>query len=144
MVLQNVPTLRHILLDAAVAGNKASYTENVGPLNDEALDRIAQQLKLGRWNFYGAVYVSSAICSSSLFHQFIDRTLTPKQGPEPVRNVLLDVIKKAFLSIPGSNFYYPEDRTEPYSVLRTRSKTLQGIPTLDELRWVRYGNLLHR
>lgn len=113
MVLQNVPTLRHILLDAAVAGNKASYTENAGPLNDEVLDKIAQQLKLGRWNFYGAVY-----------------------GPEPVRNVLLEVIKKAFLAIPGSKFYYPEDRTEPYSVLRTRSKTLQGIPTLDELRWV--------
>jgi hypothetical protein len=59
------------------------------------------------------------------------------QGPEPVRNVLLDVIKKSFLAIPGSRFWLPEDRKEPHSVLHTRAKTLQGIPSLDELRWVR-------
>lgn len=41
MVLQNVPTLRHILLDAAVANPKAHY---------------AKDLDLERWNFYGAVY----------------------------------------------------------------------------------------
>ncbi|KAE9979429.1 hypothetical protein EG327_007034 [Venturia inaequalis] len=113
MVLQNVPTLRHILLDAAVAGNKASYTDKNGPLNDQEIDAIAKKLDLGRWNFYGAVY-----------------------GPEPVRNVLLDVIKKSFLAIPGAKFWLPEDRSEPYSVLHTRAKTLQGIPSLDELRWV--------
>ncbi|OCL14615.1 vanillyl alcohol oxidase, partial [Glonium stellatum] len=113
MVLQNVPTLRHILLDAAVAGNKASYSDKNGPLNDTELDEIARGLDLGRWNFYGAVY-----------------------GPEPIRNVLLETIKSAFLTIPGSKFFLPEDRDEPYSVLHTRAKTLQGIPTLDELRWV--------
>lgn len=58
------------------------------------------------------------------------------QGPEPVRNVLLDVIKKSFLAIPGAKFWRPEDRSEPHSVLHTRAKTLQGIPSLDELRWV--------
>ncbi|KAJ2900243.1 hypothetical protein MKZ38_002525 [Zalerion maritima] len=83
------------------------------PLSESEQDEIAKKLKLGRWIFYGAVY-----------------------GPEPVRNVLLDAIKGAFLSIPGSKFYLPEDRDEPHSVLRTRAKTLQGIPTLDELRWV--------
>ena len=65
MVLQNVPTLRHILLDAAVTGDKASYTEKNGPLNDTELDQIAKKLQLGRWNFYGAVYVSlTARCCS--------------------------------------------------------------------------------
>jgi hypothetical protein len=58
MVLQNVPTLRHILLDAAVAGDKASFTDTKGPLDDDELDGIAKKLNLGRWNFYGAVYVS--------------------------------------------------------------------------------------
>jgi hypothetical protein len=62
MVLQNVPTLRHILLDAAVAGNKSSYTEKSGPLNDAELDDIAKRLQLGRWNFYGAVYVGISTC----------------------------------------------------------------------------------
>lgn len=34
MVLQNVPTLRHILLDAAVSGTKKSYTDSDEPLTD--------------------------------------------------------------------------------------------------------------
>ncbi|KAK3328211.1 putative D-lactate dehydrogenase [Cercophora scortea] len=115
MVLQNVPTLRNILLDAAVSAPKSSYTSEAGPLSEAKMDEIAAQLDLGRWNFYGAVY-----------------------GPEPVRNVLLTVIKEAFLSIPGSKLFLPEDRKEPHSVLRTRAKTLQGIPTIDELRWVNW------
>jgi hypothetical protein len=57
MVIQNVPTLRHILLDAAVYGDKKSYTSSDKPLNDEELDEIAKKLDLGRWNFYGAAYV---------------------------------------------------------------------------------------
>jgi FAD/FMN-containing dehydrogenase len=55
MVLQNVPTFRHILLDAAVYGPKSSYTSKTEPLNDDDLDEIAAKLDLGRWNFYGAV-----------------------------------------------------------------------------------------
>ncbi|TKA81772.1 Vanillyl-alcohol oxidase [Cryomyces minteri] len=113
MVLQNVPTLRHILLDAAVQGPKSSYTTKSEPLNDADLDEIARKLDLGRWNFYGAVY-----------------------GPEPIRNVLLSVIKSSFLAIPGSRFFLPEDRHEANSVLRTRANTLQGIPSVDELKWV--------
>lgn len=57
MVLQNVPTLRHILLDAAVYGDKKSYTSSDKPLTDDELDEICKKLDLGRWNFYGAVYV---------------------------------------------------------------------------------------
>ncbi|KAG7148386.1 Vanillyl-alcohol oxidase like protein [Verticillium longisporum] len=113
MVLQNVPTIRNILLDAAVAGDKASYTDKTSPLSDDELDAIAAKLDLGRWNYYGAVY-----------------------GPEPIRSFMVEAIKGAFLKIPGSKFFLPEDRTEPHSVLKTRAKTLQGIPSLDELRWV--------
>jgi hypothetical protein len=57
MALQNVPTIRHILLDAAVQGSKDKYTDKTAPLSDEELDHIAKQLNLGRWNFYGALYV---------------------------------------------------------------------------------------
>lgn len=57
MALQNVPTIRHILLDAAVLGNKRSYSSKIEPLSDEELDDIAKKLNLGRWNFYGALYV---------------------------------------------------------------------------------------
>ena len=113
MVLQNVPTFRHILLDAAVYGSKSSYTSKAEPLTEKELDEIADKLDLGRWNFYGAVY-----------------------GPDPVRDVLWGVIKGAFSQIKGARFYLPEDRNEPKSVLKTRSNTLQGIPSIDELSWV--------
>ncbi|KAK0720141.1 FAD-linked oxidase, partial [Lasiosphaeris hirsuta] len=105
---------RSILLDAAGGGSKSSYTsDSKTPLSEEEMDRVAKDLDLGRWNFYGTVY-----------------------GPEPIREVLLKMIKDAFLSIPGSKSYLLEDRKVPHSVLRTRAKTLQGIPSLDELQWV--------
>nr|1W1L_A Chain A, VANILLYL-ALCOHOL OXIDASE [Penicillium simplicissimum]1W1L_B Chain B, VANILLYL-ALCOHOL OXIDASE [Penicillium simplicissimum] len=112
MALQNVPTIRHILLDAAVLGDKRSYSSRTEPLSDEELDKIAKQLNLGRWNFYGALY-----------------------GPEPIRRVLWETIKDAFSAIPGVKFYFPEDTPEN-SVLRVRDKTMQGIPTYDELKWI--------
>lgn len=60
MVLQNVPTLRHILLDAAVMGDRKSYTSSDKPLTDPEIDAIAEKLGLGRWNFYGALYGESS------------------------------------------------------------------------------------
>ncbi|KAM5351008.1 hypothetical protein ACJ41O_003731 [Fusarium nematophilum] len=114
MVLQNVPTVRHILMDAAVMGNRAKYTPSERPLNDQELDDIAKKLNLGRWNFYGALY-----------------------GPEPIRKVMWDVVKKAFSAIPGAKFYFPEDMPDNL-VLQTRNLTLQGIPTTTELEWVNW------
>ena len=60
MVLQNVPTIRHILLDASVMGPKTHYTSSTAPIDDVGLDAIAKKLNLGRWNFYGALYVSTS------------------------------------------------------------------------------------
>lgn len=112
MVLQNVPTMRHILLDAAVMGNRASYKKSPELLTDDELDEIAKKLNLGRWNFYGAVY-----------------------GPEPVRQVMLQVIKQSFLTIEGAKYFEPQDQPDNL-VLQTRHDTLQGIPSTTELRWV--------
>lgn len=81
-------------------------------MTDDEIDEVAKKLNLGRWNFYGAVY-----------------------GPEPVRQVMLSVIKNSFLQIPGAKFYHPEDMPDN-EVLQIRDKTLQGIPTTDELKWV--------
>lgn len=113
MVIQNVPSIRHILLDAAVMGPKSSYTSSNKPLSDEELDAIAKKLNLGRWNFYGAMY-----------------------GPEPIRKAMWEVIKASFGRIEGAKFFFPEDVPDPKAVLHIRAKTLQGIPTFDELKWV--------
>jgi FAD/FMN-containing dehydrogenase len=112
MVLQNVPSIRHILLDAGVMGTKKDYFDVDRPLNEDELDAIARKLNLGRWNFYGALY-----------------------GPKPVRDVLWQVVKDSFGKIEGAKFFFPEDIKEK-AVLHIRSKTLQGIPTIDELSWV--------
>ena len=93
-------------------GDRASYSSSPNPLNDEELDAIAKKLNLGRWNFYGALY-----------------------GPKPIRDVMWSVVKGAFSAIPGAKFYFPEDMPENL-VLQTRDKTLQGIPTMTELKWV--------
>jgi len=110
MVLQNVPTIRHVLLDAAIMGDRKSYTNDPKPIDEEQLDAIAAKLGIGRWNFYGAVY-----------------------GPEPVREVLLQAIKASFLQIPGAKYFEPEDMPNN-EVLQTRHNTMQGIPSTTELK----------
>lgn len=45
------------------------------------------------------------------------------------------VIKASFSKIQGAKFYFPEDMPEN-TVLQTRNNTLQGIPSVDELKWV--------
>lgn len=61
MIIQNVPTIRHILLDAGVMGKKTDYTSSDDPVDEACLEEIAKKLNLGRWNFYGALYVSLLI-----------------------------------------------------------------------------------
>ncbi len=120
MVIQNVPTLRHVLLDAPYIAPRKHYYDGVGPLPDSVIKRIMEEQDLGFWNFYGAVY-----------------------GPPPIKDMLLGVIKDSFLSIPGSKYYRPEDRPGPNGgVLRDRTKIMAGIPSLDELKlleWVDNG-----
>lgn len=55
-IIMNVPTIRHILIDAACLGPKKSYYDIDRPLNEEELVAIQKKLKLGRWNFYAALY----------------------------------------------------------------------------------------
>ncbi|KAK9448373.1 FAD-linked oxidase [Limtongia smithiae] len=111
-ILPNVPTLRYVTLDAAVLGSKADYVSHTGPLTEDDKNALQEKLNLGRWNFYGAVY-----------------------GPEPIRSALLQIAKDAFLTVPGAKFLLPDDIAEP-SVLHIRSKTLRGVPTYDELKWL--------
>jgi hypothetical protein len=49
------------------------------------------------------------------------------------------VVKGAFSQIKGAKFYFPEDMPDN-KVLQVRDNTLQGIPSIDELNWVRLGH----
>ena len=78
MVIQNAPTIRNCLLDAAVLAPKTHYTSSKNVLSEEELDKIAKQINVGRWNVYGAMY-----------------------GPKPMRDLQWEVLKNRFLQIPG-------------------------------------------
>jgi hypothetical protein len=58
-VIANFPHLRHVLQEAAVYGNKASYYDGPGAVPDEKIDEISSKLWMGkcRWLYYGCVYV---------------------------------------------------------------------------------------
>lgn len=80
MILQNVPTLRHILLDAAVLAPKEKYTSDpTKPLGEAELDAIARKLNLGRWNFYGALYVCST-CAIQILRKHCSNLSFPGAG----------------------------------------------------------------
>lgn len=115
MILQNAASLRHIAFDASHYHPRTEYTSSPldVPLTEAELDAAAKKVNLGRWVYMGAVY-----------------------GPDPVREVLLDVTKKEMCKVPGSRFFRLADRTEPHSTLHARAKTMKGIPTWDELRWL--------
>ncbi|KAB2578599.1 FAD-linked oxidase [Lasiodiplodia theobromae] len=112
-VIQNVPTLRYVLLDAGMMGHKSDYTSSKEPIDDATTDAIGKKLNLGRWNFYGALY-----------------------GPEEIRSAMWKLIKTAFSAIAGAQFFFPEDVADPRAVLHNRANVLQGIPSYEELRWV--------
>jgi hypothetical protein len=114
--LQNAASLRHISLDAAHYHPRTKYTDGGldVPLTEAQLDEAAKVVNLGRWVYIGAVY-----------------------GPPPVREALFGVIKKEMLQVPGSRFFKLEDRKEEFSTLHCRSETMMGLPTWDELRWLK-------
>lgn len=115
MVIQNAPTIRHVLLDAACLKSRKEWMDredDYKPLDEEEIKGIANKLNVGYWGFYGALY-----------------------GPEPVRNVLWGAIWGALSQIPGAKYFFEED-VGPESLLHSRAKTLAGVPNLLELDWI--------
>ncbi len=120
MVIQNVPTIRHVLLDAATVRPKSYYYNGKGPVPDSVIKKIQEDQDLGFWNFYGAIY-----------------------GPPPLIEATWSVIQGAFSQISGAKFYKPEDRPGLNGhVLTDREKIMRGQPSLEELKlleWVPNG-----
>jgi hypothetical protein len=48
MVIQNAPTIRSTLIDAAVYDSKSRYTSKKGVLQSDEIDAIAKQINVGR------------------------------------------------------------------------------------------------
>lgn len=114
MIIQNAATIRSLLMDAAVLGDKESYYPGVKrPLNESEMQGIQKKTGIGRWMFYGALY-----------------------GPPPVRDALWGAIHASFSTIKGAKFYRHGEGEQAPGILHVRAKTMAGIPTYDELKWV--------
>ncbi|KAH8664830.1 hypothetical protein BGZ61DRAFT_367222 [Ilyonectria robusta] len=115
MVIQNAPTIRNTLIDAAVYAPKSEYTSSKDVLTDAEIDSIAKKIGVGRWNIYGAMY-----------------------GPKPMRDLQWAALKATFMQIPGASYEFPQPRVEgsKQTVLHMREETLKGIPNTYELGWL--------
>jgi hypothetical protein len=80
MVIQNAPTIRNTLIDAAVYAPKSHYTSSKEVLSSEEIDEIAKKINVGRWNVYGAMY-----------------------GPKPMRDFQWEVLKNTFMQVPRAS-----------------------------------------
>lgn len=113
MVIQNAPTIRHVLLDAACLKSKKDWIGDADRLvTEEEEYKIAEEMNIGYWNFYGALY-----------------------GPPPMQDMLWSVIWGSLSQIKGSKCFF-EDEVPSTSILHSRAKTLAGIPNLLELDWI--------
>ena len=80
--------------------------------------KMAEDLDIGMWNFYGALY-----------------------GPEPIMDNNWKVLEEAFRSIPGAKFYFEGDRPND-PAWRYRVKLMRGEPNMTEfslMNWVGSG-----
>nr|OQO16541.1 hypothetical protein B0A51_14505 [Rachicladosporium sp. CCFEE 5018] len=98
MVLQNVPTMRHILLDAAVHADRTHYTKSDKPLNDEEMDAIAAKLGL----VYGPPPVREVLLSV-IKQSFLQipgaKYFEPKDMPD---NIVLQTRHNTLQGIPST------------------------------------------
>ncbi|KAK3713481.1 hypothetical protein LTR37_008439 [Vermiconidia calcicola] len=116
-ILGNIPQLRHIIQELNVTGQrKSTFHTGSGPMTRKEIRQAAKDLPLGdcSWIFYGTQYGDSAS---------IERQL--------------DIIKKAFSSIPGNKFLFPKDVPEDH-YLHSRVQVCSGVPILRELDWLNW------
>ncbi len=116
MVIQNAATVRSLILDAAVQETKSRYFDGAGPVPSSVYQSIMDDQQIGMWNFCGALY-----------------------GPPPVMDALEGVIRDAFAQVPGSRFWFPEERSREFDILKHRAETMKGIPKLTEFNFLNWN-----
>lgn len=72
MVIQNAPTIRHVLLDAACIKSKAGWVgaDHDAPLDDAEIKDIAKQMNLGAWGFYASILSRRNVSVASADERF--------------------------------------------------------------------------
>lgn len=114
LLIPNAAVTVDLILEAAILVTKAQYYTGQGPMPDSARNKMMEDLHLGMWNFYGALY-----------------------GPEKIMDNNWKIIKEAFSQIKGTRFYFEEDRGHDAS-FAYRAKLMRGIPNMSEFSYVNW------
>ena len=116
MIIPNGTLISHLIWEGAAQVTKKQYHSGKGPLPPSALKKMAQDLDLGIWNVYGALY-----------------------GPPPIMENTWKVIEGAFSSITNKKIYFERQNDPAWDY---RKKLMQGIPNMTEfglMNWVGGG-----
>ncbi len=118
MLIPAVAVTAGLIWDAAVQVRRSDYYQGKGPLPPSARQKMKRDLRIGEWNFYGALY-----------------------GPEPVMDNTWEVIRESFLGIPGAKVYLDADR-KGEAAWEYRKKLGMGVPNMTEynlMNWIPNG-----
>lgn len=107
-IIPNAATSTELIWEAAVQVRKDQYYDGSGPLPASARRRIKQDLEIGDWNFYGALY-----------------------GPEPVMDANWEVVADSLGSIPGAKIVQASRQQESVAY-SYRAELMRGVPNLTE------------
>lgn len=107
-IIPNAATSTELVWEAAVQVRKDQYYGGDGPLPDSARRKLKQDLEIGDWNFYGALY-----------------------GPAPVMDANWEVIADSLGSIPGAKIV-PAEREKTSAAYSYRAKLMRGVPNMTE------------
>ncbi len=119
MLIPNAATTVGLIWEAAVKVTKAQYYTGKGVMPDSARKKMAANLKVGNWNFYGALY-----------------------GPEAIMDNNWKVIQDSLSQVSGAKFYFAEDRKGD-AAFDYRAKVMRGTPNMTEfglLNWLGAGS----
>ena len=118
LLIPNAAVTVELNLEASVAVSRAQYYGGEGPLPESARKKIMQDLNVGKWNFYGALY-----------------------GPEKLMDNNWKVIEENFRQVKGAKFHFEKDKGQE-AAFGYRAKLMRGIPNMTEfgiLNWVPNG-----
>ena len=119
MLIPNAAIMVGLIWEAAASVTKAQYFDGKGVMPASARRKMAEHLRIGSWNFYGALY-----------------------GPEPIMDTDWNVIEESFRQVKGARFYSAADRQRDVS-FEYRAKLMRGIPNMTEfglLNWLGPGS----
>ena len=115
-IIPNAAVAVDLLWEASAKTTRRHYFDGKGPLPPSIRTRIASDLHLGMWNYYGALY-----------------------GPLPVIANNWKIVEDALMSIPGAKLYLNRENDPAWDY---RVRLMRGEPNMTEfsiMNWVGGG-----